>query len=112
MATIVFTEGSDAAPAPLFQRKQLLNNMIDGLANARPKALYAEVPISPTTYEAGYRKITYEDLANAVNAVAWWLHEELGPGQRFETLSYVGLNDFRYVVMLLGAVKAGYKVYT
>lgn len=111
MATIAFTEGSDAAPAPLFQRKQLLNNIVDGLAHARPNALYAEVPISPTTYEAGYRKITYGDLANAVNAVAWWLREKLGPGQRFETLSYVGPNDFRYVVMLLGAVKAGYKVY-
>jgi acyl-coenzyme A synthetase/AMP-(fatty) acid ligase len=109
MATIQFSEGTDA-PVPLLQRKQLLNNIVDGLAKTKPSALYAEIPISLTTYEAGFRKITYRMLANAINGVAWWLKEELGISQNFETLSYIGPSDVQYVIMLLGAVKAGYKV--
>lgn len=109
MATIQFSEGTDA-PVSLPQKKQLLNNIVDGMAKTRPSALYAEVPVSPTTYEAGFRKITYGTLANAINGVAWWLKGELGVGQNFETLSYIGPSDLGYVIMLLGAVKAGYKV--
>jgi acyl-coenzyme A synthetase/AMP-(fatty) acid ligase len=74
-----------------------------------PRALYAEFPISSTSYKAGYRKITYCDLANAVNGVARWLEKMLGEEKNFETLAYVGPNDMRYNVMILGAVKAGYK---
>ena len=62
------------------------------------------------SYDAGYRKITYKGLANAINGAAWWLHQTLGPGHNFETLAYIGPNDFRYNVFILGAVKAGYKV--
>jgi hypothetical protein len=109
MATIQFSEGSDV-PVPLVQKKQLINNIVDGMARTRPSALYAEVPVSLTTYDAGFRKITYGIFANAINGVAWWLQKELGTGAEFETLGYIGPSDFRYVVMLLGAVKAGYKV--
>ena len=110
MATIQFSEGVVDSPMPLPQKKQLLNNIVDGMAKTRPSAIYAEIPNSPTTYEAGFRKITYGILANAINGVAWWLKEELGASQNFETLSYIGPSDLRYVIMLLGAVKAGYKV--
>ena len=109
MATLQFSEGSDI-PVPLHQSKQLLNNIIDGMANVRPSSLWMEVPLSPTSYEAGYRKINYGMLASAINGVAWWLEKELGRGENFETLTYVGPNDFRSIPMLLGAVKAGYKV--
>ena len=34
----------------------------------------------------------------------------LGPGKDFETLAYIGPLDVRYNALLLGAVKAGYKV--
>ncbi|KAI9842652.1 MAG: putative NRPS-like protein biosynthetic cluster [Sclerophora amabilis] len=110
MATLQFQEGTKDPPLPVHQRKQLLNNIVDGMANARPRALYAELPISPTSYDAGYRKVTYGALANAINGVAWWLTEKLGPGKGFQTLTYMGPNDIRYNVLILGAVKAGYKV--
>jgi hypothetical protein len=42
----------------------------------------------------------------------WWLHRTLGPGESFETLLYLGPNDLRHNILLLGAVKAGYKVST
>lgn len=113
MATLLFEEGH-AEPKPVqsaYLKKQLLNNVVDGMAATRPKALFAELPVSPTNFEAGYRKVTYRALANAINGAAWWLIRKLGgPGKDFQTISYMGWNDIRYVIFLLGAVKAGYKV--
>jgi hypothetical protein len=69
MTTIQFSKKTDAS-VPLLQRKQLLNNIVDGLIKTKPSALYAEIPISLTTYEADFRKITYRMLINAINGVA------------------------------------------
>ena len=90
--------------------KQLLNHVVDDLARTRPSAVWTEMPMSITSYEPGFRKITYRMLANSINGVAWWLQKTLGPGQDFETLAYFGPWDIRYILLLLGAVKAGYKV--
>lgn len=109
MATLQFSEGT-IVPTTVHRRKQLLPNIIDGMAKTRPWALYAETPRSLTTYDAGYRKVTYCALANAINGVAWLLERKLGRGKAYETLAYIGPNDLGYVVMILGAVKAGYKV--
>lgn len=109
MATLQFSEGT-ALPAVLHRRKQLLPNIIDGMAKTRPEAIYAEIPCSPTSYDEGYRKITYRDLANSVNGVAWLLEKELGRGKDHETLSFVGPDDLGSIIMILGAVKAGYRV--
>lgn len=112
MATIAFPEGfAELRPAhPVHLRKQLLNNVVDGMAQIRPQTLFAELPTSPTSFEAGYRKVTYRAFANAINGAAWWLTKELGPGKDFEALPYMGWHDIRYAILLLGAVKAGYKV--
>lgn len=109
MATLQFSEGSDN-PTVLHQKKQLLPNIVDGIAKTRPEAIYAEIPRSRTSYESGYRKITYKDLANAINGVAWLLEKHLGRGKKQKTLAYIGPNDLGYIFMVLGAVKAGYKV--
>lgn len=90
--------------------RELVPCIVDHLAEVTPNALYAEYPVSTLSYKEGYRKITYGDLANAVNGVAWWLHEALGPGKDFEILAYIGPNDLRYPALVLGAVKAGYVV--
>ena len=95
---------------PLEPRKQLLNHMVDDIARATPSAVWAETPISTASYEPGFRKITYAMLANAINGVAWWMRQTLGPAHDFETLAYFGPWDIRYILLLLGSVKAGYKV--
>lgn len=87
--------------------RELVPTLVDRLAEVKPNSLYAEYPVSTLTYEEGYRRITYRDLANAVNGVAWWLQEALGPGKDFEILAYIGPNDLRYPALILGAVKAG-----
>ena len=109
MATLQFTEGTDL-PKSLHRRRQLLPNIIDGMANTRPRALYAETPRSLGTYDEGYREITYGALANAINGVAWLLEKNLGQGRAHKTIAYIGANDLGYVTMILGAVKAGHKV--
>ncbi|KAL9630769.1 MAG: hypothetical protein Q9204_004551 [Flavoplaca sp. TL-2023a] len=108
MATLQFSQHGESPPKLVHRNKQLLNNIVDGTARTRPSATYAEVPRSFHSYESGYRKITYRALANAVNGVAWWLQQELGLGQDHQTLAYLGPNDLTYVMIILGAVKAGY----
>lgn len=110
MATLQFSQDGGSPPKSISGAKQLLNHIVDGTAATRPSAVYAEVPKSFDSYEPGYQRITYRALANAINGVAWWLHHKLGPGQDHQTLAYIGPNDLTYVIMILGAVKAGYKV--
>jgi acyl-coenzyme A synthetase/AMP-(fatty) acid ligase len=110
MPTFQFSE-SLTPPQPLFpQRKQLLNHIVDGLAQVRPESIWAKIPRDPLSYDAGYRKITYRMMANAINGMAWWIKSELGESKRFETLAYFGSWDPRYIIVLLASVKAGYKV--
>lgn len=107
MSTMQFSEGDKSPPSVFHRKKQLLNNIVDGMARTRPWAVYAEIPRSSTSYEAGYRRVTYAALANAVNGVAWSLEETLGESHNHQTLAYIGPNDLGYVMMILGAVKAG-----
>ncbi|KAH8799065.1 putative linear gramicidin synthase subunit D [Xylogone sp. PMI_703] len=91
------------------QKQDALVNVLDFIAKETPQLLYAEIPVSETSYMPGYRKVNYEQLANAVNGAARYLHDALGPGEDFETLAYIGPNDLRYNIFILGAIKAGYK---
>jgi len=92
-------------------KNELLPNIVDHLSRETPQALYDEYPISPLSYDAGYHKIAYCDLANAVNGAASWLSQTLGTSKRHEVLAYVGPNDLRYIVLVLAAVKAGYVLF-
>lgn len=89
---------------------ELVPNIVDRVASIRPDALYALYPNSSSTYQQGYRTISYDDFANAINGMAWWLHNTLGPSTESEVLAYIGPNDVRYPALVLGAVKAGYVV--
>jgi hypothetical protein len=100
----------DGTGTPSPKNKTLLVHIIDHMAKTKPQALYAEYPISPVTYDEGFRKVTYQAFANAINGVAWYLHENLGAGKELDTLAYIGLNNFIYPPLILGAAKAGYKV--
>ncbi|KAF2807321.1 acetyl-CoA synthetase-like protein [Mytilinidion resinicola] len=96
---------------PIHRRKQVLVNVVDGLAKVKPHATYAYLPISPTGYEKGFRKLTYQKFANAVNGLAWWLTTQFGKSTSFETLTYVGPNDFLHNALILACAKTGYKLF-
>ena len=72
MASLQFTEGF-SIPEPYIERKLLLNHMVDGLAQTRPFGVLAERPNPAVSYGAGFRRVTYRDLSNAINGIAWWL---------------------------------------
>ncbi|TGO66672.1 hypothetical protein BOTNAR_0056g00110 [Botryotinia narcissicola] len=106
MASIIFEEGT-LAP---HRQRQLLTHIVDGMAKHRPNSLYAEIPKSLTSYEDGFQKVTYANLANVINGLAHWIYHTLGPGENFQTLAYIGMNDIRYNALILAAVKTGYKI--
>lgn len=91
---------------------QLIPTVIDQIAETEPGATFAAVSISPTGIDAGYQNITYQQLANAINGVAWWLEAELGRGDMTEPLVYFGTggSDVGYAIVLIAAVKAGFYV--
>ena len=105
----VFATMNELTP-PNHPGKQLLNNVVDRTARATPDLVYAELPKSSVDLSQGFRQVTYRQFANSINGMAWWLRENLGLSETFETLTYIGPNDLRYNLLLLGAVKAGYKV--
>ncbi|KAL8994171.1 MAG: hypothetical protein Q9169_005790 [Polycauliona sp. 2 TL-2023] len=97
-------------PRPPHLSDDLIPNLVDKRAELTPNHTYAEYPVSPHSYDQGFRSITYHDLANAINGIASWLRQTLGSSQTLETLAYIGPNDLRYPALILGAVKAGYAV--
>lgn len=85
----------------------LIPHVVDRLARGRGSAIYGE-----WVTESNVVSITYLQLANVINALAWWLVDQLGTGshEHSEVLTYVGPNDVRYSAMVLAAIKAGYVV--
>ncbi|CAI6100702.1 unnamed protein product [Clonostachys chloroleuca] len=90
--------------------RQLLADMIDGLAISKPHAAYAYVPVSPNGYNEGYQKVSYRHFANMVNGLAWWLTAQIGKSTTLQALTYVGPNDLRQNAMIIACSKAGYKL--
>jgi len=95
---------------PRLRSRELLVHIVDEIARENPDTLYAELPRSATSFDAGFHKITYHLFANAINGMASWLNKTLEKRENFETLLYLGPNDLRHNILLLAAVKAGYKV--
>ncbi|KAI1777957.1 putative NRPS-like enzyme [Hypoxylon cercidicola] len=99
-------------------QNELLPHIVDRLARDKPDAtcmrqpldIYGLWPVAPASYEAGFRKVTYAQLANIINGLAWWLVDQLGTGQG-EALTYVGPNDVRLTAFVIAAIKAGYVLF-
>ncbi|OJJ97165.1 hypothetical protein ASPACDRAFT_33107 [Aspergillus aculeatus ATCC 16872] len=63
--------GSEASPG------RLLHQVVDELAETQPDQLYCIHPVSMNSAE-NWRSITYQDLAHAVNRIAFWIDQQLG----------------------------------
>lgn len=90
--------------------QQLLPLILDRRAASDPNRVWAKFPVSPASYEQGFRAATYGQMRNAVNRMAWMLEETIGTSTQFDTLAYLGPGDLRYHIVLLAAIKTGYKV--
>lgn len=91
--------------------KQLLVNLVDQIARTDPHREFLWVPLSSNPKD-GWKELTFEDFANAVNSSAHRIVDTVGrvPLNSFPTIAYIGHNDVRYLVVMFAAVKAGYKV--
>ncbi|KAK4233779.1 hypothetical protein C8A03DRAFT_47750 [Achaetomium macrosporum] len=58
-----------------------------------------------------FRAATYGQIRNAVNRVAWMLSNTIGTSTQFDTLAYLGPSDLRYHIVILAAIKTGYKAF-
>jgi len=96
------------APGPNYGRR-LLPVELDRIAEESPSRVFASVPITSNVND-GFRDVSFRDIANGVNGFAHFLENRYGRGNNFETLSYIGMPDLRYVIVVLGAMKCGYKV--
>ncbi|KAL3486767.1 hypothetical protein BJX62DRAFT_15724 [Aspergillus germanicus] len=114
MGLNVFGTVTDSENEPLLAGecgKRLMPQIIDETARATPDVECFSVPRTPGTPSDGWKPVSWAQVANAVNYVAQMLVEEAGtptPGT-FPTVAYIGLEDPRYVVFIMGAIKAGYK---
>ena len=90
--------------------RRLLPRVLDDEAISNPERPFAAIPRSEDLAH-GFRDVTFGQVANAVNHIAFRLQTNLGPLKHdFETLTYVGIPDLRYNLVFYAAVKCGYKV--
>ena len=99
----------DRAP-PVKYVRDLIPHIIDKRALTEPNKIFAEIPNSATDVNAGWKIVTYAQLANAINGTARWLEKHMGRGRHFETLAYVGSSDLRYPILAVAMMKVGFKV--
>jgi hypothetical protein len=56
------------------------------------------------------RTVTYFDLDVAINALSWWIRENLGDATGNPTFCYIGPSDIAYYLLAFAASKCGWKV--
>ncbi|KAA8649496.1 putative secondary metabolism biosynthetic enzyme [Aspergillus tanneri] len=90
--------------------RRLLLNYIDAVAAENPTmvAITQVVSFEPNPV---HFNITYQDMSNLINRLAWWL-DETYPKRKTKdiTIAYLGSSDARHLVLTLAAVKAGYRL--
>ncbi|KAI0466489.1 putative NRPS-like enzyme [Xylaria cf. heliscus] len=89
----------------------------DRLVHLIPDELAAKVPNhilfaypQDENPQHGFIEISAQRFANAVNRVSWFLDSLLGKPRDFDSICYIGSNDLRYFLLMLGAIKVGYKM--
>lgn len=103
---------TDIEPFPPAQcGERTLPGTIDIIAFRDPQRIWARYPESSEDLEAGVlRSITFGNLANAIDTLAWRLHENLIDIAPLSTIAYIGPSDVRYFVLACAACKLGLKV--
>ena len=89
--------------------RRLIPNLIDEYARKVPDKTYCFVARS-LQVEDGFEAISYSRFANAINRCSFWMEAELGRGQNFDTVAYLGPFDLRTAILIVAAIKTGHKV--
>ncbi|KAI0173134.1 acetyl-CoA synthetase-like protein [Hypoxylon sp. FL1284] len=91
--------------------RRLAPHIVDYFAKKEPEKEVFAMP-NTSNPKDGWRSVSFREYANAVNRAAHIIKDTYGtpPEGKFPTIAYLGPNDARYVILLVGAVKAGYKI--
>ncbi|CAF9913655.1 MAG: hypothetical protein ALECFALPRED_008933 [Alectoria fallacina] len=95
------------ADEPSFGRR-LIPTLIDETAYANPNGIYCFLP-KGTAVEHGFDSVTYNGLANAIDRCSHWMEAQLGRGQSFNTVAYLGPSDLLTTIIIVAAIKTGHK---
>ncbi|KAF7929186.1 uncharacterized protein EAE98_005105 [Botrytis deweyae] len=98
----------DEIPSDCGQR--LLPTLIDHYAKSQPERTFVAIPAAKDL-KGGWRDVSYLNYSRAINWCSWWIEEHLGRGNDFETMSYMGPLDLRYLIILMAATKTGYTAF-
>ena len=99
--------GSLPQEGPVYGQR-LIPHLIDENAHNNASRTFCSLAKSSNIPD-GFQDISYGAFANAINRLAWWIEGNLGKTSTFETLSYIGPPDLRYIVLTIAAQKTGYK---
>ena len=92
--------------------ERLMTTVIDDVSKSDPERCFMSIQRGSDLNE-GLRDVSYALIARAINRCAWWMEDLLGKGAGFPTIAtYLDPMDFRHVILIFGAIKAGYKVYS
>jgi acyl-CoA synthetase (AMP-forming)/AMP-acid ligase II len=89
--------------------RRLVPTIIDQLAASDPDRNFASYPKSSDLTE-GFIDVSFSTLSNAINRASWWLAAAMKSTASSDTFAYLGPNDLRYPILLVAAIKCGYKV--
>ncbi|KAK2591580.1 hypothetical protein QQS21_010731 [Conoideocrella luteorostrata] len=96
-------------PMPTNIGERLLPSLVDQIAASDPDRVLYSVAKTKNPAE-GFRDIDANTFAQAVDRCSWYLEENLGRGENFPTLLYMGPQDLVYAILTLACIKTGYKL--
>lgn len=99
-------------PTPKQTKEEILvPNFLDEMAKTHSSEECFSIPRTNSPAD-GWTEISWSRYANAINRVAQEIIDACGlaKSDTFPTIAYIGPNDCRYLVFVVAAVKAGYKV--
>ena len=91
--------------------QRILPSLIDEIAEKDPKRPYVSIPRTSNPQD-GYRDISFLSFARSINRCSRWIEEQIGRGEKFETLAYMGPQDLMYAILVISSIKTGYKART
>ncbi|CAJ2509529.1 Uu.00g145550.m01.CDS01 [Anthostomella pinea] len=96
------------SPAPLANvGERLLPSLVDEIAASDPDRIFYSIAKTRDPAD-GFQDISAKTFARAVDRCAWYLEKNLGRGQGFPTLTYMGPQDVVYGILTLACIKTGY----
>lgn len=84
--------------------------LVDSLASGAPNNVWVKIAASTEKHAGAPHDITWAQVEKAVDSLARWIELEFGPGNGEDPIAYIGINDVRYPMVIIAALKAGYKV--